>query len=174
MAARPNPAARIDAIALLTADHRRVDELFKQFEKEKNGENKASLAMEICNELTVHATAEEELFYPQAVAAFEAAGVEGQDLIWEATVEHGTLEGLIASLDGVDADDQMFDAHVKVLQEYVKHHVKEEEGEMFPKVRSTGLDLEALGEEIAARKEELMAEMGMAAPKAPRKASAKR
>lgn len=171
-ASQPLPPA--DAIALLIADHRRVDELFKQFEAEDDNRTKAALATEICNELTVHATVEEEIFYPQTVGAFEVEGVDEKDLVWEATVEHGTLEGLIASLDGVDADDEMFDAHVKVLKEYVKHHVKEEEGEMFPKVRRTGLDLEALGAAMQARKEELMAEMDGRGRAAKKRAPAKK
>ncbi len=151
-----------NAIKLLTADHRKVDQLFKQFEAEDNGRRKVELATQICNELTVHATAEEEIFYPQALAAFsQKEKDEDSKLIWEATVEHGTLEGLIASLSGMQAEDESFEAHVKVLQEYVKHHVREEENEIFPKVRRTDLDLDALGERIAQRKEELKEEMGL-------------
>jgi hemerythrin superfamily protein len=151
-----------NAITLLTADHRKVDQLFKEFEAEENGRRKVELATQICNELTVHATAEEEIFYPQALAAFsQEEKEEDGKLIWEATVEHGTLEGLIASLSGMQAEDESFEAHVKVLQEYVKHHVREEENEIFPKVRRTELDLDALGERIAQRKEELKEEMGL-------------
>lgn len=160
-----------NAIELLTADHRKVDELFKEFEKETDGRRKVALATQICNELTVHATAEEEIFYPQALAAFENEGKsDDKDLIWEATVEHGTLEGLIASLAGVSAADDAFEAHVKVLKEYVKHHVKEEENQMFPKVRGTSLDLDALGEQIAERKEQLKVQMGISP--APRRKAA--
>jgi hemerythrin superfamily protein len=164
-------SAASNAIALLIADHRKVDALFSEFEKEKDGRRKVAIATEICNELTVHATAEEEIFYPRALAAFENEGKQdNKDLIWEATVEHGTLEGLIASLAGVTASDDAFEAHVKVLKEYVKHHVKEEEGQMFPKVRATGLDLEALGREIEARKKQIKAEMGLS--RAPRRRAA--
>ena len=156
-----SPPANV--IELLIADHRRVDGLFKEFEKENDGARKVALASEICNELSVHAAAEEDILYPRALAAFEAAGKsDDKELIWEATVEHGTLEGLIASLAGVAASDDAFDAHVKVLKEYVKHHVKEEEGEMFPKLHGAGLDLVAMRDEVAAHKQALMRRMGLA------------
>lgn len=164
MAKREPLTATPDAIALLIADHRQVDELFQRFESEEDSRAKVQLAEEICNQLTIHATAEEELFYPQTVAAFEAAGIEETDLVWEATVEHGTLEGLIDALRGTSAGDEMFEAHMKVLKEYVKHHVKEEEGEMFPRVRESGLDLQQLGEAIAMRKEALKEELGLVPP----------
>jgi hemerythrin superfamily protein len=106
--------------------------------------------------LTVHATAEEELFYP---AARDALGEE-EDLIDEADVEHATAKELIAQIQGSSPDDPHYDAKVKVLGEYIDHHVKEEEGEIFPKVKKGGLDTAALGAEIAQRKEELMSEMG--------------
>jgi len=144
-----------DAIALLKADHRTVEELFAQFESEQSKPRKITLATRICQELAVHARVEEELVYPKALATFKA---DDQALVWEATVEHGTLAGLIDALGGAAAGDDDFDAHVKVLKEYVKHHVREEENEMFPRLRATGLDLEALGEQIAARKNELMAQ----------------
>ena len=144
-----------DAIALLKADHRAVDDLFAQFEKEKSDPRKIVLATRICRELAVHAKVEEELVYPRALATFKP---EDQTLIWEATVEHGTLSGLIDALGGAAASDADFDAHVKVLKEYVKHHVQEEELQMFPRLRATGLDLELMGEQITARKNELMAQ----------------
>ena len=110
--------------------------------------------------LTVHATVEEEIFYP---AAREALGEE-EDLIDEADVEHATAKDLIAQIEGSSpAEDALFDAKVKVLGEYIAHHVKEEEGEMFPKAKKGKLDAAALGLEIAARKDELMAEMGVEA-----------
>jgi hemerythrin superfamily protein len=148
-----------DAIAILTADHRKVDELFAEFERAERGPQKIAIATRICNELVVHATAEEDIFYPQALAALQAEESKDVELIWEAAVEHGTLEGLIASLGGMNASDDDFEAHVKVLKEYVKHHVKEEENEIFPRVRRTGLDLEALGGAIAERKEQLQEAM---------------
>lgn len=146
-------ASSTDAIALLKSDHRTVEGLFAEFENEQSKPRKITLATRICRELAVHAKVEEELVYPRALASF---GQEDQSLIWEATIEHGTLSGLIDALGGAAASDDDFDAHVKVLKEYVKHHVKEEENEMFPRLRATGLDLEALGEEIAGRKQELM------------------
>jgi hemerythrin superfamily protein len=149
-----------DAIKLLTADHKEVKALFKEYEKlvkdEAADEDKQALAEEICTMLTVHATAEEELFYP---AARDALG-DDEDLIDEADVEHSTAKELIAQIQGSSPDDPHYDAKVKVLGEYIDHHVKEEEGEIFPKVKKGGLDTAAIGAEIAARKEELMAEMG--------------
>lgn len=156
-----------DAIALLKADHRAVEELFAEFEREKSAARKVTLATRICRELAVHAKVEEELVYPRALAAF---GQQDQALIWEATIEHGTLSGLIDALGGAAASDEDFEAHVKVLKEYVKHHVKEEENEMFPKLRASGLDLAAVGEEIAKRKAELMQAFDEGAP-APRRAA---
>lgn len=144
-----------DAIALLKADHRAVEDLFAQFEKETSNPRKITLATRICRELAVHAKVEEELVYPRALSVFKP---DDQALIWEATVEHGTLSGLIDALGGAAATDADFDAHVKVLMEYVKHHVREEEHEMFPRLRATGIDLDALGEEITARKNALLAQ----------------
>ena len=144
-----------DAIALLKADHRTVEDLFARFEDETSHPRKIELATRICRELAVHAKVEEEIVYPRALATFDAGD---QTLIWEATVEHGTLSGLIDALGGAAAGDADFDAHVKVLKEYVKHHVHEEENEMFPRLRATKLDLEKMGEEITARKNELLAQ----------------
>ena len=148
--------SRTDVIALLKADHRAVEDLFAQFEKEASGPGRIELATRLCQELAIHARLEEELVYPRALATFAA---EDQGLIWEATVEHGTLSGLIDALGGAAASDDDFGAHLKVLREYVKHHVHEEENEMFPRLRATGLDLEKMGEEITARKNELLAQL---------------
>ena len=149
-----------DAIKLLTADHKEVRALFKEYDKlveaDAGDEEKQTLAEEICMMLTVHATAEEELFYP---AAREALG-EDEDLIDEADVEHASAKDLIAQIQESSPAEELYDAKVKVLGEYIEHHVKEEEGEIFPKAKKGGLDLAALGAEIAARKEELMAELG--------------
>lgn len=147
-----------DVISVLTADHRKVDALFSEFEAAERGPQKIRLATQICRELVVHAAAEEQVFYPQAMAALQQQKGEAE-LIWEATVEHGTLEGLIDTLTGMSAGDEDFDAHMKVLKEYVKHHVKEEENEIFPAVRATGLDLESLGQEVTARKEQIEASL---------------
>ena len=159
-ATKSSAAGNEDAIKLLTADHKEVKALFKEYEKlvkdEAEDEEKQALAEQICMMLTVHATAEEELFYP---AARDALG-DDEDLVDEADVEHATAKELIAQIQGSTPDDPHYDAKVKVLGEYIEHHVKEEEGEIFPKVRKGGLDTAALGEELAARKEALMAEMG--------------
>ena len=147
-----------DAIALLTADHRSVKALFQAFEKLKDNEDaadeKADLVERICTELTIHAAIEEEIFYP---AVREA--IEEDDLMDEADVEHASAKDLIAQLESADPGDDHYDAKVTVLGEMIDHHVKEEEGEMFPKVRKSGMDLAALGQEIAERKQALMAEL---------------
>ena len=145
-----------DAIDQLIADHKEVNTLFKQFNKlvEADGgaKEKRTIALQICVALTAHATAEEELFYP---AAREVLGEDG-DLVDEADVEHASAKELIAQIEAGTPDDPLYDAKVKVLGEYIDHHVKEEEGEMFPRVRKSDLDLDALGEELAARKTELI------------------
>ena len=146
-------AAPRDALALLRADHQLVQELFDKFEKTRAEERKSALAEQICNELTVHAQIEEEIFYP---AVREA--IRDEDLIHEATVEHQSAKDLIAQIEASNASDELFDAKVKVLGEYVKHHVKEEQSELFPQVRKTKLDLKELGERLMTRKQELMAE----------------
>ncbi|MBW8845437.1 MAG: hemerythrin domain-containing protein [Burkholderiales bacterium] len=149
-----------DAIELLTTDHREVKALFKEYDKLVKAEaetgEKQVVAAQICVMLTAHATAEEELFYPRAR---EVLG-EDEDLVDEADVEHASAKELIAQIEAGSPDDPLYDAKVKVLGEYIDHHVKEEEGEMFPKVRKSDLDLDAIGEEIAARKAELMGQGG--------------
>lgn len=147
-----------DAIALLKADHKEVAEMFEKFETARS--TKSKLAQQICVALTVHAQIEEEIFYP---ATREALGDEGEDLLNEAEVEHNSLKELIGQIEGSNPDDELFDAHVKVLGEYVKHHVKEEEGQLFPKLRKSDMDLAEVGEQIAARKKELMSQMKAAA-----------
>lgn len=143
-----------DAIQLLRADHRKVQGLFDEFEKARGDDKKAELAQEICAELKVHAQIEEEIFYPAAREALKE-----QDLIDEATVEHASAKDLIAQIEQARAGDELFDAKVTVLGEYIKHHVKEEHNEIFPKVKKSRLDLKALGRELAERKETLKAEM---------------
>jgi len=139
-----------DAFALLHEDHQKVDKLFKQFEKAKDENERGQIAETVCGELEVHATLEEELFYP---AVREA--IEEQDLIEEAAVEHQTVKNLIARIKELDPSDPKHAAHVTVLGEYVRHHVKEEEGEIFKKAKAAKLDVEALGQEMRARKGEL-------------------
>lgn len=143
-----------DAITLLKGDHRHVSDLLEEFEK-ATSRRKESIAQEICTALSVHAQIEEEIFYP---AARQVLSADDQDLIDEADVEHATVKGLVARIEAGEVSDH-YDAFVKVLGEYVKHHVKEEEQEIFPKLRQSGLDLNELGAQLAERKEALMAEM---------------
>ena len=149
-----------DAIALLTADHKAVKALFKEFEElsgeDDADEQKAALVEKICDELTVHAQIEEEIFYP---AVREA--ISDDDLMDEADVEHESAKDLIAQLESMTPGDDHYDAKVTVLGEYIDHHVKEEENEMFTKARKADIDSAALGEELAARKAELKAELGI-------------
>ncbi|MEO5695573.1 MAG: hemerythrin domain-containing protein [Burkholderiaceae bacterium] len=140
-----------DATAMLRADHKRVSELFGNYEKARSTSRKRELVATICTELTVHAQLEEEIFYPAVKKA-----LKDKELVPEATVEHATLKDLIAQVKGVEPDGEMFDAKIKVLSEYVKHHVKEEQGEMFAKAKKTKLDMNALGAQMATRKKELM------------------
>jgi hemerythrin superfamily protein len=151
-AAKTKPAAQ-DAIALLKADHAAVDQLFAEYEKTRSVANKQALMAEICTALSVHAQIEEEIFYPAVKAA-----LKDKLLVPEATVEHASIKDLVAQLQGVKPDDEMVDAKVKVLSEYVKHHVKEEQTEMFVKAKATSLDMAALGAQLAARKDELLAQ----------------
>ena len=140
-----------DAVALLEADHREVDGLFDAFGAADGASEKKDLADRICLALTVHALIEEEIFYP---AARQATGET--DLLDEATVEHMGAKTLVAQIGSMPPNHPLYDAHVKVLGEQVRHHVAEEEGELFPKLRESGLDLAALGAAMADRKAELM------------------
>ena len=143
----------VDAIDLLTKDHRSVEELFDQFEDAKesrNDDEMASLVASICSALTVHAQIEEELFYPAIRALPEAA-----DMVDEAAAEHQVVKDLVSQLEAMGPGDDLFEAKVKVLSEYVKHHVKEEEGEIFPEAKDSDIDLESLGRRLAERKGEL-------------------
>ncbi|MFL6733634.1 MAG: hemerythrin domain-containing protein [Sphingomicrobium sp.] len=146
----------LDAIALLKQDHREVEELFEQFEKAKGDGRKQKLAQQICLELTVHAKIEEEIFYPACEGKVE------EDALKEAYVEHDAAKVLMAQIEAGDGQsDEYFDAKVKVLQEEIEHHVKEEESgkeSIFSQARSADIDLKALGEQLAARKAELLEE----------------
>ena len=142
-----------DALALLKADHDLVQDLFEKFDKAKTEKQKATLAEQICTELTIHAQIEEEIFYP---AVREAIGED--DLMDEADIEHAGAKDLIAQIEASAPGEDHFDAKVTVLGEYIKHHVKEEESEMFPKVRKSDLDLKELGAEMSDRKAELQSE----------------
>ena len=145
------PAAK-DAIALLKADHEAVSQLFAEFETSRSVSNKKALVAEICTALSVHAQIAEEIFYPAVKAA-----LKDKLLVPEAMVEHAGVKDLIAQLQGVDPDGEMYDAKVKVLSEYVKHHVKEEQSEMFPQAKAASLDMAELGAQMAARKAALLA-----------------
>jgi hemerythrin superfamily protein len=142
-----------DAIALLKQDHRTVEELFAQFEKASGEGRKQKLAEEICLELSVHAQIEEEIFYPAC------EGKVDEDLLKESYVEHDAAKLLIAEISaGSGSSDEFFDAKVKVLKEEIEHHVEEEEKRMegvFAQARKAGLDMDALGEQLAVRKQEL-------------------
>ena len=140
---------------MLRADHKNVSALFEQFEKSRSPAKKKSLVQQICLELTVHAQIEEEIFYPAVQQA-----LRDKELVPEARVEHASLKALIAQVEGVEPEGEMYDARVKVMSEYVKHHVKEEQNEMFPKVKTSRLDLAALGAQMDARKQELKAQLG--------------
>lgn len=142
-----------EATALLRADHKKVDELFKAFEKSRSSAKKAALARQICQELTVHTQIEEEIFYPAVADA-----LRDRKMVPEAIVEHQSVKELIAQVQQASPDDELYDAKVKVMSEWVKHHVKEEHKEMFPKAKQSKLDLKALGAEMAERKAELMAQ----------------
>jgi hemerythrin superfamily protein len=142
-----------DAIALLKADHRTVEELFEQYEGATGSAKKQKIAMQICLELTVHAQIEEEIFYPACEGKIE------DDLLKEAYVEHDGAKVLIAEIEAGSPDDDYYDAKVKVLSEQIEHHVEEEEKRMegmFAQARHAGLDMDALGEQLRARKEELI------------------
>ena len=142
-----------DAIALLKADHEAVSQLFDEYEKTRSVAIKKALVSEICTALSVHAQIEEEIFYPAVKSASK-----DKLLVPEATVEHSGVKDLIAQLQGAEPDGEMYDAKVKVLSEYVKHHVKEEQNEMFPKAKALSLDVVELGTRLAAREEDLLAQ----------------
>ena len=149
-----------DAIAMLTADHKRVKALFKEFsalKEDGSKKEKAAIVDKVCNELTIHATLEEEIFYPAVRKAIQDA-----DLMDEALVEHACAKELIAQLESMDSEDDLYDAKVTVLGEQIQHHVKEEEGDMFIQAKKAKLDTAALGAKMLKRKLALMADMGMA------------
>ena len=172
-----NRTTEQDAIALLAADHKKVKGLFSQFSKLKedgSDAEKSTLVANICNELKIHTAIEEEIFYPAVRQA-----IEDSDLMDEALVEHAGAKDLVAQLEGMDATDDLYDAKVTVLGEQINHHVKEEEGDMFPKAKKAKLDTAALGTKLLERKMELMEQMGISeseeagAPKQKRKSARK-
>lgn len=158
-------AQQKDAVALLKQDHREVEDLFAQYEKASGEGRKQKLATQICTELSIHAEIEEEIFYPAC------EGKVDEDLLKEAYVEHDGAKMLIAEIFAGEPSDKFYDAKVAVLQEQIEHHVEEEERRLdglFSQARKAGLDMDALGEELAARKAQLKAEIeanGLPAPK---------
>jgi hemerythrin-like domain-containing protein len=148
------------ALELLISDHRKVERLFDRYDAQKDGDEEAKqqLCERICNELKIHAQVEEELFYPWA-----REQLDEEELIEEALVEHQSAKDLIAQIEAAGQMDESLDAKVKVLGEYIRHHVNEEENEMFPKLRGDQEALDELGQELASRKAELMEEMGIEA-----------
>jgi len=148
-----------DAISMLKADHDKVKKMFKDFERMHEAEEDQEaeqLAKQICNELTLHAQVEEELFYP---AVREA--ISDDDLMDEADIEHASAKELVAQLEELEPGDDHYDARVTVLSEYIEHHTKEEEGQMFVQARKADVNTVELGKRIAERKEELRGELGI-------------
>jgi hemerythrin superfamily protein len=140
------------AITLLKQDHREVEEFFEEYEGLDNNRVKTELARKICNALKVHTQIEEEIFYP---AARKATGDE--DLLDEALVEHAGAKHLISEIESMKVGDDLYDAKIRVLGEQVKHHVREEEEELFPEIESSDMDVAAVGKQLADRKMKLMA-----------------
>ena len=145
-----------DGLQLLAQDHRKVEELFEQFEKASGTSAKERLVRQICTELKIHSMIEEEIYYP------EIRGKVEEDALDEAYVEHDSAKLLINELEAAEPDESFYDAKVKVLQEEIEHHVEEEEQRgkgIFAQARDSDIDLDALGEQMATRKEQLMAEI---------------
>jgi hemerythrin superfamily protein len=152
----PKGNEKLNALELLKEDHAKVKQSFKEFEKMDHEDHTTMQEMvrAVCAELKAHTTIEEEIFYPAVRAA-----IEDEDLMNEAQVEHAAAKDLIAQLEGMNPDDPLYSATFTVLGEYVLHHVKEEESEMFPQVRKAKLDLEELGARIMARKQQILESM---------------
>jgi hemerythrin superfamily protein len=145
-----------NAFDVLEEDHREVEEWFDEYDelKDSDEDRRAELAEKICLALKVHAQIEEEIFYPRAREA-----AKDDDLIDEAIVEHATVKNMIAEIEEMDVGEELYDAKIRVLGEMVKRHIREEEEELFPELQSAKMDLDAVGKELAERKEELMSEM---------------
>jgi hemerythrin-like domain-containing protein len=151
----------MNALELLTDDHQEVLGLFEDFrslreDEDSDDDTRQTLVERICTELTIHSEIEEELFYPALRDA-----LEDHAQLDEAEVEHAMAEQLIAELESMEPGDDLYDAKVTVLGEYVRHHIDEEQEKLFPKAKKAKIDLDALGEELAMRKEELRTEFGM-------------
>jgi hemerythrin superfamily protein len=153
-ARKPAAKSATNAVNLLKADHKEVAGWFEQFEKTRSDSKKQDLATRICGALRIHATIEEEIFYPAFLEA-----TKDEDMHHEAEIEHDGAKYLIAQIEQSDPSDEYFDSKVKVLSEMIKHHVKEEEqkGGMFAEAKAANMDLYGLGEQMLARKKELAA-----------------
>lgn len=151
-----------DALELLSSDHDRIQRLFENYSElvvaESDDADRQQVVEEICQLLTVHGHIEDEFFYPAARRV-----LDDEDLVDEAQIEHDGMRELIEELQSMRPFDELYDDRVRLLEESVGHHVQEEESELFPLVRDAGLDLESLGEQMAARREDLLAELGEAA-----------
>jgi hemerythrin-like domain-containing protein len=159
MASRANSKAKTDVIEMLMADHQKVKRAFREADKlteQKDMESLEPLVQQTCAELTVHAEMEEDVFYPAIRKA-----IKQPELVDEAEVEHASAKELIAQLQQMTSEDDKFAATFKVLGEYVKHHIREEESEMFEQLNRTGIDWEALLQEMQQRRSQLMAEQGL-------------
>lgn len=156
--AQQNPEMKaVNALDLLEQDHREVEQMFDEFDELEGDEGKEELAQKICMALTVHAQIEEEIFYP---AARKATG--DNDLIDEAAVEHASAKRLVAEIEEMEVGEDLFDAKVKVLGEQIKHHIMEEEEELFPELENAKAEMDAIGAQMAKRKAELLKEMEQA------------
>jgi hemerythrin superfamily protein len=153
-ARRTSTARSKDAIQLLKADHREVEKLFSQFQKARSYPRLMQLSHKICLELKVHTQIEEEIFYPTS-----REFLKDDEIVNEAVVEHQAAKDLITQIEGMDASDEMFEATLTVLQELIDHHVEEEEKKYFPQLQKSGMDLKGVGERMAMRKQQLMAQM---------------
>jgi hemerythrin superfamily protein len=142
----------MNAVKLLKADHKELAAIFEKFRRADDEDEKGRLAVQVCQMLTVHAQIEQELLYPAARYALKE---DHADLVNEAAVEHASIKELVRQIEAASPSHDLFDAKVKVLGEYVTHHVKEEEGELFPKLQESELDLENLGVKLEERKTEL-------------------
>ncbi len=151
----------MDAIAMLKADHRKVEELFEKFEQAGGKSTKQKLAEQICLELKVHTAIEEEIFYPACRGKIE------EELVDEAYVEHDSAKQLINEIEAGGPEEDFYDAKVKVLSEMIEHHVEEEEKRvegMFSQARSAGLDMDKLADDMRARKATAMEEFQAGKP----------
>jgi hemerythrin superfamily protein len=145
-----------DAISMLKRDHREVDAMFMAFEKAKTSREKQTIAKRFCQALSVHAAIEEQIFYPAASRA-----LDDDFIVNEARVEHMHLKKLVSEIEAMSPSEEMFEAKCHVLKEYVRHHVKEEEHEMFPRLRASDMDMDAIGEKMMLRREQLMKQKRM-------------